>query len=142
MKLFDFIKVLFGNGRKADEEWEKLSDYDKSKNAFMTNRLMSAKFPTQANLFNTLRTDPVGQAEAWRMIGNKFSRVPGFIYTKVKKQEKEKKKWVPNHEAVEIYMKLNEIGEREFNDALRFNPEEIKKSIQVLEKQVLDDKSR
>ena len=58
MKLFDFIKVLFGNGKKANDKWEKLTSYDKSKNAFMTNRLMSAKFPTQANLFNKLRTDP------------------------------------------------------------------------------------
>ena len=142
MKLFDFIKVLFGNGKKSNEEWENLSDYDKGKNAFMTNRLMSAKFPSQANLFNMLRTDPVGQAEAWRMVGNKFNRVPGFIYTKTAKQGKEKKKWIPNHEAVEMYMNLNEIGEREFNEALKFNFDEIKKSIQILEKQFLNDRAK
>lgn len=141
MKLFDFIKVLFGSGKKADEAWEKLSDYDKSKNAFMTNRLMSTKFPTQANLFNKLRIDPVGQAEAWRMVGNKFSRVPGFIYTKTKKQKSEKK-WIPNDEAVTFYMKINEIGEREFADALRFNYDEVKKSIEILEKQLVNDRSR
>lgn len=141
MKLFDFIKVLFGNGNKADEAWEELSDYDKGKNAFMTNRLMSAKFPTQANLFNKLRTDPVGQAEAWRMVGNKFNRVPGFIYTKTKTQKSEKK-WIPGDEAMHFYMKINEIGEREFYDALNFNFNEVKKSIEIIEKELLNDRSR
>tara|TARA_R110001592_G_scaffold120545_3_gene324928 strand:- start:9184 stop:9612 length:429 start_codon:yes stop_codon:yes gene_type:complete len=141
MKLFDFIKVLFGNGKKANDKWEKLTSYDKSKNAFMTNRLMSAKFPTQANLFNKLRTDPSAQADAWRLVGNKFNRVPGFIYTKTKKQTKSKKKWIPNYKAVELYMKFNEIGDREFNEALNLNFEEVKKSIQILEKQLLNDRA-
>jgi len=35
MKLFDYIKVLFGR----DPQWEKLKGYDKSKNSFMVNRL-------------------------------------------------------------------------------------------------------
>ena len=52
MKLFDYIKVLFGK----DSEWEEATDYDKSKNSFMTNRFMSAKFPVQANLFNQFRS--------------------------------------------------------------------------------------
>ena len=58
MKLFDYIKVLFGR----DPQWEKLKGYDKSKNSFMTNRFMSIKFPIQANMFNALKIDPVGQA--------------------------------------------------------------------------------
>ena len=65
--------------------------YDKSKNSFMTNRFMSIKFPVQANMFNALKIDPVGQAEAWRMVASKFNRVPGFIYTKTKASKKTKK---------------------------------------------------
>ena len=53
MKLFDYIKVLFGK----DPQWEKLKGYDKSKNSFMTNRFMSIKFPIQANMFNALKID-------------------------------------------------------------------------------------
>ena len=68
MKLFDYIKVLFGK----DPQWDKLKGYDKSKNSFMTNRFMSIKFPVQANMFNALKIDPVGQAEAWRMVASKF----------------------------------------------------------------------
>jgi len=134
MQLFDYIKILFGK----DENWDKVSNYDKSKNSYMTNRFMGIKFPIQANLFNMLKTDPVGQAEAWRMVASKFNRVPGFIYTKVKKQPKINE-WVPNPNAVELYMKFNEIGQREFKEALEHNKEEVKFAIDILEKQISDN---
>ena len=133
MKLFDYIRVLFGK----PANWDKVSNYDKSKNSFMTNRFMSIKFPVQANLFNTLKIDPVGQAEAWRLVSSKFNRVPGFIYTKVKKSAKQKaKEWNPNPKALELYMKFNEIGEREYKEALKYNPSLIQSSIDTLEKQM------
>lgn len=136
MKLFDYIKVLFGK----DEQWDKVTNYDKSKNSFMTNRFMSIKFPTQANMFNTLKIDTVGQAEAWRLVSSKFNRVPGFIYTKVKKTVKQKaKEWNPNPKAKEMYMKFNEIGEREFKEALKYNPSLIQSSVDTLEKQMGKD---
>jgi len=136
MKLFDYIKVLFGK----DAQWEKVSNYDKSKNSFMTNRFMSIKFPIQGNMFNTLKIDPVGQAEAWRLISSKFNRVPGFIYTKVKKSAKQKaKEWNANPKALELYMKFNEIGEREYREALKYNPAEVQSSIDKLEKQMGKD---
>ncbi len=136
MKLFDYIKVLFGK----DEHWDKVTNYDKSKNSFMTNRFMSIKFPVQANLFNTLKIDPVGQAEAWRLVSSKFNRVPGFIYTKVKKSAKQKaKEWNLNPTALELYMKFNEIGEREYKEALKHNPLLVQNSIDTLEKQMGND---
>lgn len=131
IKLFDYIKVLFG----TDSQWDKLTNYDKSKNEFMTRRFMSIKFPSQANLFNVMKTDPIGQAESWRMIGSKFKRVPRFIYTKVKKSTKNKE-WEPNIDAVNEYLKINQIGNREFNEALKFYPDLVKKSIKSLEKQM------
>jgi hypothetical protein len=137
MQLFDYIKVLFG----SDKDWDNVSNYDKSRNSFMTNRFMGIQFPIQANLFNTLKIDPVGQAEAWRMVASKFKRVPGFIYTKVKKQANEKV-WKPDPKIVEVYMKLNEIGQREFNEAMKYNPSQIKTSIEALEKQMGNDVNR
>ena len=134
MQLFDYIKILFGK----DENWDKVSNYDKSRNSYMTNRFMAIKFPIQANLFNMLKTDPVGQAEAWRMVASKFNRVPGFIYTKVKKQPKINE-WVPNPKAVELYMKFNEIGQREFKEALEYNKLGVKLAIDILEKQLSDN---
>ena len=136
MKLFDYIRVLFGK----DVHWDKVSNYDKSKNSFMTNRFISIKFPVQANLSNTLKIDPVGQAEAWRLVSSKFNRVPGFIYTKVKKSAKQKaKEWNPNPKALELYMKFNEIGEREYKEALKHNPSLVQSSIDILEKQMGND---
>lgn len=136
MKLFDYIKVLFGK----DMQWDKVTNYDKSKNSFMTNRFMSIKFPIQANLFNSLKTDPAGQAEAWRLVASKFNRVPGFIYTKVKKAPKDKTKaWIPNPKALELYMKYNEIGEREYREALKYDPLQVHSSIDILEKQMGND---
>ena len=134
MKLFDYIKVLFGR----DPQWEKLKGYDKSKNSFMTNRFMSIKFPIQANMFNALKIDPVGQAESWRMVASKFNRVPGFIYTKTKASKKVKI-WEPNPKALELYLKINEIGERDFKEAMKHYPSELKNAITILEKQMSDD---
>ena len=134
MKLFDYIKVLFGK----DSQWNKLKGYDKSKNSFMTNRFMSIKFPVQANMFNALKIDPVGQAEAWRMVASKFNRVPGFIYTKTKASKKSKI-WDPNPKALELYLKINEIGERDFKEAMKHQPSELKNAIKILEKQMSDD---
>jgi hypothetical protein len=134
MKLFDYIKLLFGR----DPQWEKLKRYDKSKNSFMTNRFMSAKFPIQANMFNTLKIDTVGQAEAWRMVASKFNRVPGFIYTKTKASKKIKK-WEPNAKALALYLKINEIGDRDFKEAMKYGSAEVKNAINVLEKQMSDD---
>ena len=134
MKLFDYIKHLFG----TDAQWEKLKGYDKSKNSFMINRFLSIRYPIQANMFNALRTDPVSQAEAWRMVASKFNRVPGFIYTKTKASKKIKT-WVPDPKALEFYLKINEIGERDFKEAMKHHPSEVKNAITVLEKQMSND---
>ena len=134
MKLFDYIKILFG----TDAQWDKLKSYDKSKNSFMTNRFLSIRYPQQASMFNALKIDPVGQAEAWRMVASKFSRVPSFIYTKTKAIKKVKE-WDPNPKALELYLKINEIGERDYKQAMKFNSKEVKLAINRLAKQMTDD---
>ena len=134
MKLFDYISKLFGS---SDLEWEKIKDYDKSKNSFMTQRFMSIKYPIQANMFNSLKTNPVGIANSWRLVASKFNRTPSWIYTKVKKTSaKTKDNWSPNPEALKMYSKLNEIGMREFELALKMEPTVVKASINKLEKQM------
>ena len=91
-------------------------------------------------LMHSVKIDPIGQAEAWRLVSSKFNRVPGFIYTKVKKSAKQKaKEWSPNPKALELYMKFNEIGEREYKEALKINPSQVQSSIDILEKQMGND---
>ena len=75
------------------------------------------------------------------MVASKFNKVPGFIYTKVKKQEKEKH-WSPDPSIVELYMKFNEIGNREFKECLKYNPSEVKAAIDILEKQIGNNVNR
>jgi hypothetical protein len=132
MKLFDYLKVVFGR----DEDWDSLTSYDKSKNSFMLNRMMSAKFPMQSSLFNSLRTDPVGAAESWRMVGSKFSRVPGFIYTKVSSKGKKQAAYSPDPRALAEYLKINQIGVREYREALQYNPDAVKTAIDTLQRQM------
>lgn len=136
MQLFDYIKVLFG----TDQQWDGLNGYDKTKNSFMTNRFMSIKFPVQADMFNRLGIDPVGQAESWRMVARKFSRVPSFIYTKTSSKGKKQPEWVPDPKALEFYLKVNEIGMREFELALKHDPETVMASINKLKSQIADDR--
>ena len=38
-----------------------------------------------------------------------------------------------------MYLKINEIGERDFNEAMKHMPSEIKNAINVLEKQMSND---
>ena len=104
----------------------------------MVNRFMGIKFPLQANLFNVLKTDPVGAAESWRMVASKFNRVPGWIYTRVRKTKKEKK-WEPKQEAIDFYLKINEIGKREYDEAFKFYPAQMKATLMQLEKQITND---
>ena len=137
MKLFDYIKVLFS----TDSNWDNLKSYDKSKNSFMVNRFMSIKFPIQAQLFNALKTDGVGAAESWRMVASKFKRVPGWIYTRVRKTKKEKV-WEPSQETIDFYLKINEIGERELREALKYNHEITVNTLKKIEKQINDDVHR
>lgn len=131
-KLFDFIKVMFS----SDDSYEKLTISDKTKHTFMVQRFMSIKYPVQASLFNMLKTNPLGVADSWRIVAKQFGRTPRWIYTKTKKSTKSKtnkNKYIPSKEAIDEYMKINEIGRREFEDALRLCPTELKKDLKVLE---------
>jgi hypothetical protein len=130
MKLFDYINVIFSAN---NAKWEEVSELDMARNAFMLNRLMSIKFPIQAQMLNIMKISPVGQAQTWRNIAKQFKRTPGFIYTKTKNMSSDKTKKL-NEDAVAMYMKFNEIGETEFKDAYRFNPDAIEEALEVIEK--------
>jgi hypothetical protein len=130
-KLFDFIKVIFAK----DDTYDKLTLSDKSKHTFMLNRFMSIKYPIQASLFNMIKTNSVGISDSWRMVAKQFGRVPGWIYTKTKKNsvKKEKSEYEPSEEAISEYMRITEIGHREFTDAMKLCPDELKKQLYVLD---------
>jgi hypothetical protein len=132
MDLFDYIKVIFD----SKPTYEDLSTYDKTKNSFMLNRFMSIRYPIQANLFNTLGTNSLGAADSWRRVTSQFKRTPGWIFTKVKKsQSKQKESYVPSDEAVSMFMSINQIGRREFQECLKYNKETTISYLKILEKE-------
>jgi hypothetical protein len=70
------------------------------------------------------------------MVGSKFSRVPAFIYTKVSKKKEALKQYSPDPRALAEYLKINQIGMREYREALQYNPAAVKTAIDTLQKQM------
>lgn len=133
MELFDYVKVIFDSKPK----YEDLSLYDKVKNSYMLNRFMSIRYPIQANLFNTLGTNSLGAADSWRRVTVQFKRTPGWIFTKVKKsQTKQKESFVPSDETISFFMKINDIGQREYQECLKYNKDKTISYLKILEKEI------
>lgn len=131
MELFDFIKVIFTNPK----EYSKLKSSEKGKHFFMTNRFFSIKYPTTAQQLNRNGINGSAVVDLWSIVASRFGRVPGWIYTKTKKVSVEKE-WKPNPEIASFWMERHGLGERELKLAIKFNPEEMKKTFQRLEKQI------
>lgn len=131
MDLFDYIKCLFSQSK----DYENLPDYVKKKHAYMTNRFLSIQYPTQAQMFNRLNINPVGVADSWRKVGIRHKRTPGWIFTKTKKKPKENV-FVPSDEVLHFYLKMNEIGMREYKDAMKYAPEKVTSDLKTIQKQM------
>jgi len=131
MELFDFIKVMFTDPKK----YSQLKNSDKSRHVFMIQRFMSIQHPTTAQQLNRVGMNGWAVVDLWQIVASRFKRVPGWIYTKTKKAPSDKI-WKPDPEVSAYWMKHNQVGERELKDAIRFNPEEMKRIFSSLEKQI------
>jgi hypothetical protein len=131
MDLFDYIKCIFSQSK----DYENLPDYVKKKHAFMTNRFLSIQYPIQADMFNKININPVGVADSWRRVGIRHKRTPGWIFTKTKKKPKDSV-YSPSEEALTFYLKINEIGMREYRDAMKYEPEKITSDLKTIQKQI------
>lgn len=133
MELFEFVKVLFTDPTR----FSKIKSSDKGRHFFMVQRFMSIKFPTTAQQLNRVGMNGSAVMDLWQMIGMRFNgRVPGWIYTKTKKVEKNEKIYKPDPEAAKIWMQRNGLTERDLKDAIRFYPDDMKKIISSIEKQI------
>ena len=108
MELFDFTKVLFGK----PNEYQKLKTIEKGKHFFMIQRFFSIKFPSTAQQLNRNGINGSAVVDLWQIVGQRFGRVPGWIYTKTKKVANEKV-WKPNPEVATIWMQRHGLGERD-----------------------------
>jgi hypothetical protein len=131
MELFDFIKVMFTDGNK----FQKIKNSDKARHFFMVQRFMSIQYPTTAQQLNRVGMNGWPIMDLWQMVASRFKRVPGWIYTKTKKAPSEKI-WKPNPEVAKLWMERNNLSDKDFRDCLRFYPEEMKKTLSSLEKQI------
>ena len=134
MELFPFIKVFFSK----PTAYEKLKAYDKKRHKFMLQRFMAIRYPEAAQAFNINKINPLGVIDSWHKVAVQFKRVPGWIYTRVRKKKKikESKVFEPLETTIKYYMEKNEIGNREYKEALKFNKEGILKELRHLENQM------
>lgn len=132
-KLFDFIYIFFND----DLTYDSLKSYEKARHHFMVNRFFAIKYPEQAQMFNVMGIDSAGVVDCWHIVARQFNKTPGWIFTRVRKTEKQKKKeFNPPEEVMEKYMHYNEIGKREFEEALKFDEDRVKKDFKKLQKQM------
>lgn len=131
--LFSFVKIFFTD----PATYGGLKQYDKAKNRFMMNRFMSINYPVMANRFNKLGTNAAHVVDCWHLIAQRYTRVPGWIYTKLNKQTKVNNvAFEPDPEALKIYLNKYQISQRDLKLALKFNADAIIKEIEYIEKQI------
>lgn len=132
-KLFDFVKIMF----TKPELYKKIKQSNKKRHHFMINRFFAIKYPQNAQFFNVNNISGANVVECWSMVASRFKSVPGWIYTKTKKSETDKKDtYNPEPFTVQLYMEKNEIGIREFNELKTFAKEQLYEDLQKIERQI------
>jgi|SaaInl74LU_5_DNA_1037368.scaffolds.fasta_scaffold09353_1 hypothetical protein len=133
-KLFDFVKIMF----TKRSQFENIKNHTKKRHHFMINRFFAIKYPTNSNLFNLNGISGANVVESWGLVAQRFKSVPGWWYTKTKKSAPAKKadKYIPSERAVDLFLKKNEIGMREFNELKTFAKEDLYADLQKIETQI------
>ena len=117
MELFDFIKVMYTN----PTEFKKLSLHERGKHYFMINRFMSIKFPLQAYYMSHLKIHPGQAVTFWHeFVQGKFSKVPGWMYTKLNKKKVEKTLGADvSEEVLNYYCQKNQCSRKVLQEAIQ-----------------------
>jgi hypothetical protein len=135
MELFTLIKNIFSSD---DKVWKTVGKFDKSKNFFMVNRIMSIQFPIQANQFNKLKVVSPPVVDWWRdNLSHRYSKPPTWIYTKTKKLEKEKTDSVKELPDIEdLIREKYKITKKDLLQLKSFYPERYQKWISDIAEQI------
>lgn len=128
-KLFDFVKIMFT--KKAD--YANIKEQTKRRHHFMINRFFAIKFPANAQMFNKNGINGASVVDSWSLVAQRFTSVPMWIYTKTKKAAPKKEEYIPSEEALGVFMRINEIGKREFNELKRFAPDQLEQQLRKIE---------
>ena len=131
-KLFDFIKIMF----TQHKNYQQVKNLTKKKHHFMINRFFAIKFPVNASAFNTVGINGANVVDSWSLVATRFKGVPGWIYTKTKKSQKDKPRYQPDGRALELYMQRNQIGPREIEEMNLFCPDLLEQDLKKIEEQI------
>jgi hypothetical protein len=133
MDLFDLIKKMF-----SDKDWDSIGKYDKAKNFFMINRIMSINFPVQANQFNGLKINPPSVIDWWHgTLINLYTKPPYWIYTKTKKKETKKLESKKDYSEIELFIREKyQVSKRDLNELKKFYPEKYESWIKDISEQL------
>lgn len=132
MELFDFIKVIFTNPK----EFSSISNGEKRKQYFMTQRRLAINFPMQANALQHQKINQSAVIDFWHVFLRKqFKFVPNWMYTKGIKKSKEikEKKINVSAELIKEYCKVFKIDPKSVKDALQFYPDKMIKELKDFE---------
>ena len=133
-KLFEYISLIFDK----NSNWDSVKRSHKNKHHFMLSRFLSIQFPIQANEFNRMEIDPVSVADYWHyQLGKSYNKVPPWMYTKTKSAKAEKTKdYIPSSEVQKFWMKLNLTTKLDYDQMMKFFPEDFKEELENLEAQL------
>jgi hypothetical protein len=116
MDLTEFLKVLF----EKPKEWKNVSRADKQRFFFMTQRMLSAAYPAQAQSFNAVGVNQADVMDYWQTQLTKiYKRRPDWLWGwAAKKKKDDKKSRVPSEEAVSGYLDRVGMSRRDLADAV------------------------
>lgn len=133
MELFEFTKTIFEN----PQQWEEVSNGDKKKHFFITNRMFSIGHPLQAHLLQHIKANPVNIMDIWQVfMKKKYQKTPGWMFTKgvaKNKLEKEKKTSL-SEELIKEYCRVFRLDYKSVKDSLMFFHEKTVSEIKEFEK--------
>ena len=120
--LYDIINAIFCNPKFISE----LTNESARQNIFMTMRILGIQYPDKINYFNIPKTNPLDILKylTISLYMGKDSRPPQWIYTSGKKAAAEKKNVYFTESEIKEYIKYADITRKDFNDMMRFMPEQ------------------
>lgn len=137
MNLGDALKALFSRSG-----YGAVSEYDRRRAAFMVRRSMAARFPVLAAALNHVAGDEASVVDFWReqllRAGACKGRAPGWAFTRPVKVDTGKR-WKPDPELARAWMEAFSVGPRELDDALRLDPEGLRRELDEIAKQSMRD---
>ena len=133
LSLFDVTKIIFEN----PGEWKNVSQGDKKKNYFATQRRFSIQFPMQANALQHLKINQSAVIDFWqKFMRQHYNKTPSWMYIKgIKKAAitKEAKTKI-SKQLIDEYAKKMQIDRKSVIDAIEFYPDSMIKELQEYKK--------